>query len=207
VIPVLRSLWPFGARLLWAFGLLLVSCVVVACRNAASSELRQDPLGGVSLTDQEGAPLRVEAYQGKVLVLNFVFTSCPVVCPRQTRGLAEVQRTLPAEVRDRVRFLSVSVDPEHDTPAALKRFALDQGVNLRQWSFARGSEAGTRSLTERLAVFDARRAGGSPAEHTTAIYLFDSRGRLMQRYAGMLSDPPRLAREIQQVDRLSHSGA
>src|SRR5689334_10917613 len=95
---------------------LLASCGLVACKNVVSPELRQDPLAGVLLTDQEGAPLEPEAYQGKVLVLNFLFTSCPVVCPRQTRGLSEVQRALPPEVRDRVRFLSISVDPENDTP-------------------------------------------------------------------------------------------
>jgi protein SCO1 len=186
---------------------LLAWCGLVACRKAASSELQQSPLAGVLLTDQEGAPLGAEAYRDKVLVLNFLFTSCPVVCPRQTRGLAEVERALPAEVRDRVRFLSISVDPDNDTPEALKRFALDQGVNLRGWSFARSSAEGTRTLTERLRVFDAQRANAAPAGHTTAVYLFDSRGRLMQRYAGLSTDASRLAREIQQVDKLSRSGA
>jgi cytochrome oxidase Cu insertion factor (SCO1/SenC/PrrC family) len=189
------------------FGVLLALCGPVACKNAASSELPQSPLAGVLLTDQEGAPLQAEAYQGKVLVLNFMFTSCPVVCPRQTRGLSEVQRALPKEVRDRVRFLSISVDPENDTPVAMKRFALEQGVTLRGWSFARSSAEGTRTLTNRLGVFDVRQASPAPAGHTSAVYLFDSRGRLMQRYAGMLSDAPRLAREIQQVDKLSRSGA
>jgi len=187
--------------------LVLGTLVVLApgCRSAHAAKLADDPLGGVTLVTQEGRPFEPREYRGKTLVLSFFFTSCPSVCPKQTRVLGDARRALPADVRERVEFLSVSVDPENDTPEALRRFAREHAAGL-DFTFARASDEETRALTKRLAVFDARRPGGDePAGHTTAIYLFDARGRLMQRYGGG-TEAPRLALEIRQIDSMTRSG-
>jgi protein SCO1 len=154
----------------------------------------------------EGKPLEPRKYRGKTLVLNFFFTSCGVVCPAQAKVLRETRRALPADVRERVEFLSVSVDPENDTPEALARFARKHAPSFADFTFVRASEDGTRALTKRLAAFDTTRPDGAePAGHTTAVYLFDPHGRLMQRYGGG-TEAARLAREIQQIDSMFHSG-
>jgi protein SCO1/2 len=115
--------------------------------------------------------------------------------------LSNVQQRLSAALRKRVRFLSLSVDPENDTPGALKSFAIANGADLSGWSFVRASLDDTHALTTELAAFDARAPGpAAPSGHTTATYLFDGHGRLMQRYAGIPLDVPRLAREIEQLD-------
>jgi protein SCO1 len=186
--------------------LLVAASLLSGCRAAQAHKLSDDPLGGVALVNQKGTPVRADDYRGKVLVLSFFFTSCPVVCPRQTRELAEVWRALSPELRERVAFLSVSVDPENDTPEALARFAREHAPDVRGFTFARSSDEGTRALTTRRAVFDPSRPGGTrPDGHATAVYLFEPRGRLMQRYGGA-ADAPRLARDIQQIDSMSRSG-
>lgn len=161
---------------------------------------------GIELFDQDGRRLFMADYEDKVLVLSFMFTSCPTVCPRQTRELSAVQRAIPEAVRARVRFLSVSVDPANDTPQALKEFARAHAVEWSGWSFASSSDADTRQLTARLAAFNPGLAKEpAPGDHSTALFLFDTRGRLLQRYAGAPLDVPRLAREIQQLAAASGS--
>jgi protein SCO1 len=186
--------------------LLLGALSPTACKSAQAEKLSSDPLAGVALTTQAGKPLHARDYAGKTLVLNFFFTSCPVVCPAQAKVLREASQALPADLRERVQFLSVSVDPENDTPLELDRFARKHAANLSGFTFARASEEGTRALTTRLAAFDTTRPeGAEPAGHTTAIYLFNAQGRLMQRYGGK-ADAARLAIDIQQIDRSFRAG-
>lgn len=158
-------------------------------------------LGATALTDQDGRPLRMADFYGKLVILSFFFTSCPSVCPRGAQALSEVQRRLPNALQERVRFLSLSVDPENDTPDALKRFALANGADLTRWSFARAEPADTPALLTELGAFDPRASGqATPSSHATAVYLFDTDGQLMQRYASSPLDVARLARELEQLD-------
>jgi protein SCO1 len=188
--------------------LALLMAVVSGCGRAEAQEQRRAvpaALAGVTLTDQDGKPLGANELGGKPLVVSFMFTSCPSVCPRQTRALSQVRRGLSSWARERVQLLSLSVDPEHDTPAKLREFALENGADLEGWAFARSSADGTRTLTTRLAAFDAG-TGSEPSGHSTAAYLFDARGTLLQRYGGAI-DVARLTREIERVSELSGAAA
>jgi protein SCO1 len=160
---------------------------------------------GVSLVDEDGATLAPSSLANQPLLLNFFFTSCPVVCPRQTEGLAAARAALPPAVRQHVRFLSVSVDPENDTPSALQRYAQAHGADQPGWSFARSDEAGTKQLRERLAA-SAPGAAAEPSAHDTHLYLFDRGGQLVQRYRGAPLDVPHLVRELVSLDEVKPSG-
>lgn len=188
--------------------LLAMGGASTGCGRAEAQEQRGPApaaLAGVALTDQDGKPLGASELGGKPLVVSFMFTSCPSVCPKQTRALTQVRRGLSSQARERVKFLSLSVDPEHDTPEKLGEFARQNGADLAGWSFARASVEGTRALTTRLVAFDAA-TGSAPSAHTTAVYLFDARGNLLQRYAGGAIDVPRLTREVERVAELSRVG-
>jgi cytochrome oxidase Cu insertion factor (SCO1/SenC/PrrC family) len=177
-----------------------------ACRSARSEEraaLSGAPstLASVSMTDQAGTALSFAEFRGKTVVFSLFFTSCSTICPREARALAEVQRRLPAGLKKRVHFVSLSVDPENDTPEAMRKFALENGADLGSWSFVRASATATRALARELAIFEGPApAQAAPSSHTTAAYLFDHAGRLRQRYAGSPLDVPRLAQEIERLD-------
>jgi protein SCO1/2 len=189
-----------------ALGLALGACglALVGC-HAAGGGRAPSVLEDLALTDQDGRRLDLEPVSGRILLLNFMFTSCPVVCPRATRDLLQVRQALPDAVRDRTAFLSVSLDPENDDAPALKAFAQKHGADLPGWSFARSDRSSTERLAAKLAAF-APDATPSPATHTTALYLFDREGRLVQRYAGSPIDVPHLAREIIALDHLKPTG-
>jgi len=168
---------------------------------AAAAHAQPAALRDVALVDQRGQGLPPAAWQGRVLLLNFVFTGCSATCPTQVRELAELHAALPPAVRASTRFLSVSVDPLNDTPATLAAFARRMGAELPGWTFATGDAARVGLLLDRM---QALQAGSRRAEdHRTSLYLFDARGDLVQRYAGVPVDRPRLAREITQLVSLS----
>lgn len=191
-----RTAYTMLVPCLW---LCVVALALVGCRESQAAV--PQALSGISLTNRDGTVLGDGEWAGRPLLLNFMFTSCPSVCPRQTEQLAELRAALPESVRKEVRFLSVTVDPENDSPSELDAFARRHGAALDGWFFARAEMAATDQLTKRLAVFDAA-PSPAPANHTTAVYLFDRLGRLIQRYGGLPLDVPRLSKEIVAVYEL-----
>lgn len=198
-----------GRRRLWSALALLAGVAMVAVavwayrhrpregpRDRTSFLTNFQPL---SLIDQGGQPFSIEALRGKIVLFNFIFTSCPLVCPVQTQALAAVQQALPARDRDRVHFVSVSVDPEHDTPAVLRTFGERFKADFSRWTFLTGGTADIDQLSERLRLFGQNR-DKLPENHGTTLWLMDGQGRLMQRYAG---DPPEVPRLVSELDTLA----
>jgi protein SCO1/2 len=182
--------------------LLIALSSALGCQHAPADEDRPpSALVATSLTDQDGRSRTLAEFAGKTLIFSLFFTSCPTVCPRETRALVEVQRRLSPALKERVRFVSLSVDPENDTPEAMRRFALAMGADLSGWSFVRADAAATQALAKELNAFAGDASGqAAPSGHTTSVYLFDGKGRLMQRYAGSPLDGARLAREVEALD-------
>jgi protein SCO1/2 len=156
------------------------------------------PLKGVELRDQQGRPLRAGSLRGQVVLLHFVFTGCSTTCPIQVRELAALHEALPPAVREQVRFVSISLDP-HDTPAALSAFARRLAADRAGWQFASGPAADIDRIAERLQAYDPRQSKPALGDHRTSLYVYDRRGELLQRYAGVPVDRARLQRELTQT--------
>lgn len=158
------------------------------------------------LIDQRGEPFAMQQLRGKTVVLNFIFTHCPGICPLQTGALRRVSADLPEAVRERVHFVSVSVDPERDTPSELAAFATKHRVDQERWTFVTGQKQELLAFGGSYAA-QALPSGAGPLDHRTEIRLINAEGQLMQTYAGNPLDEPRLAREIQTVDELFNRAA
>lgn len=93
-----------------------------------------------TLTDQDGKPIAIDDWQGRAVAVTFIYTQCPLpqFCPMLDRRFAEAQRIVAADpaLARRVRFLSVSFDPDADTPARLAAHAAKLGANPEIWRFA-----------------------------------------------------------------------
>jgi protein SCO1/2 len=105
------------------------------CHRPSLPRIAQVPQ--FALRDQNGAELRRDGLRGRVWIANFMFTSCPDVCPLLTAKMSGLRGRLVGDRAD-VRFVSFSVDPEHDTPVALKKYALEHGADLPDWRFLTG---------------------------------------------------------------------
>jgi len=169
---------------------------------AATPALGQPaPLLGLRLQDQTGQRIGSEAFKKRVVLMNFVFAGCSSTCPLQVRELAELRLALPPDVARTVHFLSVSVDPMSDTPASLAAFARRMGADQPGWRFVTGEPVQVNLLVDRMHAMDPRKKDPQPADHSTALYLFDESGSLMQRYRGVPVDRGRLAAELTQLAR------
>jgi protein SCO1/2 len=117
-----------------------------------------------SFVDQDGRPVSEADLRGKPWVAAFMFTRCPTVCPRITRRMRDLQRES-AERELGLRFVSFSVDPDHDTPEVLRRYAAEHGADLATWSFLTGDAASLRNLGERVFKLAVEGEAAPGAEH------------------------------------------
>jgi protein SCO1/2 len=201
-----RAAIGLGAFMLPAFG----HADPLARPGERSSELGSfySNFRGMQLQDQDGRRFDPAVLLGRTVLVNFVFTGCSTVCPVQTSALAQVQRTLPLNVRSRVRLLSVSLDPLGDTPQRLKAFALSMGVDLSGWSFVTGRPNDIERVSDALRLFRPSPDVRKPEDHATGLWMIDRSGQVRLRYDGNPPDVKRLLREIPVLDELTRrSGA
>ncbi len=164
---------------------------------------------GIDLIDQSGQVFRASSLENNVVLFSFIFTDCTSVCPLQTRVLSNVLRDLPDDVRARVRFVSVSIDPATDTPEKLRRFASQMEADVEGWSFLTGDSHQIGMLMQRLHLIDEPASGqqSQPQIHRTSLWLVDRQGRMLQRYRGDPPDQDRLIRELSQLSRMGAAGS
>jgi protein SCO1/2 len=99
-----------------------------------------DPLPEFALTDQQGLKVRLADLRGKVLAIDFIYTRCPLpdVCPRLAANFAALARRFQDRVGKDLVLLSITVDPEFDTPTVLAEYAKRWGADPRGWYFLTG---------------------------------------------------------------------
>lgn len=132
------------------------------------------------LVDQRGRPFTRADLLGKVWITDFIFTSCPTVCPRLTTELASVARTWKGEAN--LRFLSISVDPENDTPALLAAFAGKYDVDPERWLFVTGEPAVVKSTVLQGFKMALGRGGDGNLFHAERFVVVDKRARVRGVY-------------------------
>lgn len=116
----------------------------------------------------------------KPVIMNFIFTSCGAICPVMSTTFSEVQKALGPE-RNAVRMVSISIDPEHDTPEALKIYAKRYGAGP-QWQMLTGSLANSIAVQRAFNVYRGDKMG-----HTPATFLRAKAGQPWVRLDGFAS--------------------
>jgi protein SCO1/2 len=162
----------------------------LAPAHEAGPEERLPTIGAApdfALTSQDGKEVRLEDFRGKVVAVAFIYASCPDVCPLLTDKMARVQDELGADFGSKVVFVSITVDPERDTPEVLKGYAEAFDANLDGWAFLTGSLAAVREVAQRYGVAVAPAADGQ-VDHTLLTTLVDRRGVMRVQYLGYRFD-------------------
>lgn len=151
-----------------------------------------------TLLDQDGRTVTAARFRGKRVVMNFIFTRCPVatMCPAATQKMSGLQQAAKAAGVADVEFVSISLDPEYDTPGVLKDYADARGLDLSNWSFLTGPDAAVRHLLAQMGII--REFEGGTIKHNLATLLVDPSGRIVHRVDGSRWDNqeflPRLQR-------------
>lgn len=166
--------------------------MLVARRPPALPQLGELPQ--FSLTDQRGRPFGRDQLQGKVWVADFVFTSCADACPRLSKQMRALQDRL--DPQGRIGLLSISVDPDRDTPDRLRQYGETYGARDDLWRFLTGSPTEVERTVVKgfkiaMAKVPAREAPRSDDElraeaidilHGERFVLVDSRARIRGYY-------------------------
>jgi protein SCO1/2 len=176
------------ATLVLALGIL--AWPTLAHAHEAAHEQRLPTIGAApdfALTSQDGAEVTLGALRGKVVAVTFIYTWCPDVCPMLTDKMARVQDELGSDFGSKVAFVSITVDPERDTPDALKEYAASFDADLAGWSFLTGSLATVREVARQYGVAVAPAADGQ-VDHTLLTTLVDRQGVMRVQYLGYRFD-------------------
>ena len=122
--------------LLVGFALPTARALTLGTKFPAAPAIRM-PLPEFSLTDEHNEPFGLSNLRGKVWVADFVFTSCPTVCPKLTKRMAEIQHRTRG-VGNAFHLVTFTVDPENDTPERLLAYAQANRASPTRWSFLTG---------------------------------------------------------------------
>ena len=161
---------------------------------------RIGPAPAFTLTTQEGTRLSLKNLHGKIVVLTFIYASCDDSCPLLTVKMARLQARLGTDFATRVFFVSVTVDPERDTPEVLKRYAQAYGANPAGWAFLTGTSAQIRQVARRYGIYSKKTPRGD-MDHTFLTSLIDHSGTLRVQYLGVRFDPEELLRDLKSLVR------
>lgn len=153
------------------------------------------------LTEANGNELRESQLRGKVWIASFIFTRCAEACPMMMRKEVKLQAELP--VRDDLRLVSFSVDPDWDTPKVLTEYSSTFGADRSRWLFLTGDKQQIYRLAQegfRLSAEEADPAKEMPILHSSKLVLVDRNG-LVRGYYDTLDDVD-LQKLLRDVDRV-----
>jgi len=132
--------------------------------------------------NQYGENIHAGMWANSITVVDFFFTSCPTICPKMTNNLKKVQE----QFGSNIQILSFTVDPEHDTPEKLSRYAKHNSILQLNWQFITGDKKVIYKLARRGFKLAAAGGDGGPEDfiHSNKLVLVDGKQRIRGYYDG-----------------------
>ena len=173
----------------WGFliGIVILTLIRPLLRHVPAPPPVLSQLPGFSLVGLDGQPFGSAELRGQVYVANFFFTSCRSICPAIMKGVSRLQDGFAQRHIEGIRLVSISVDPEHDTPEVLGEYAKSMGVDPHRWTLLTGDPAEVRRLVVdgfKTPVISPPPGGPGPIDiaHSGKLVLVDGAGRIRGYY-------------------------
>jgi len=162
------------------FAVLLIGGSLLA--RAHAGELPGDSTYHLALplVDQDGKASAYADGRGRVRIVSMFYTSCKYVCPLIIDTLLKTERELAPEQKTAIDVLLVSLDPDNDSPDALKRVADKRHLDTSRWRLARADKPGVRRLAAVLGI-QYKQIENKEFSHSSALVLLDAEGRIVAR--------------------------
>jgi protein SCO1/2 len=137
-----------------------------------------------TLTNQDGTPAGTSQWKEKIVVADFFFTHCPVVCPKMTASIKRVQEKYAEDPA--LYFTSITVDPDRDNATRLKEYTRERGINTDNWDLLTGTKKEIYALARNSFLIVATDGDGGPDDfiHSEKLVLIDSKKRIRGFYDG-----------------------
>lgn len=164
-----------------------VSRDLTAKENYFQAADREAP--GFELADADGRTVRLSDFQGKVVVLHFIYTNCPDACPLHAEKIAEVQKMVNiSPMKSQVHFISITTDPGYDRGHILRGYGENHGLDSANWIFLTTKPGQPENTTRELAKaygVEFKFAENGEQMHGVLTNVIDQKGRLRGRFHGM----------------------
>jgi protein SCO1 len=157
-----------------------------------------DLLPNYQLTNELGKVIQLSDFKGKALAMNFIFTTCPIptVCPQMSSQFSDVQQKIKSlpEAPSNWHLLSISFDPEIDTPGVLRAYGKRFGYDPNHWSFATGSLIDVTALAEQFS--QTFWTEGETLNHNIRTVVVNAQGRIQSIFSGDSWTSDQLVKEL-----------
>jgi protein SCO1/2 len=207
--PIRWLIW--GTLPLLVFAMVAALWLSIQQRAAAIQNIWLNyPLPNFTLTNQDNQPITLADLRGQVWVADIIFTRCAGPCPIMSRRLSELQSSL--FKNDSVRFVTLTTDPEYDTPVAMKRFGERFNADFKNWYFLTGEKKQIARLAVdgmKLVVLEKkpeeRENDADLFIHSTRFIVVDKNGIVRASFDS--TDPATRSQVVKVVRKLSREPA
>jgi protein SCO1/2 len=172
-------------------GLMVILLTLQGCISKSEADTKDKPISDLSIynlpskwTNQNGENLEMKDLKGKVLVMVMIYTSCKSACPRLVADMRNIEERLPENIKENVKLVLVSIDPDVDTPKRLKAFSIENKMEGDQWLFLRSTQENTREFAAVLAV-NYKKISPLDFSHSNIISVFNTDGELAYQQEGL----------------------
>jgi protein SCO1 len=166
------------------FSLALIACLSVLGAEPPSRLAVIHDAPDFTLTTQDGGTLKRADLKGKVCLVSFVFTTCNGTCPATTHRMGQVQTALEKAglaKDDRVRLVSITLDPVRDTPEVLRKYMSLYDAEPANWTFLTGDRERVNKVIAAWGMW-AKPAANGQLDHPSRVFLVDKKGRIREIY-------------------------
>ena len=190
----------FSLRACGFAALLALALFVAGCSGGADetgsfpAANTADCLPNLTLVDQHGSQVNLSSLKGQYVLIDFIYTSCQGTCPMLTSKMEMTQERLAPELAGKVRLISVTIDPEHDNPAQLLKYADAHGAKPG-WLFLTGTPAQIDGYLATFRIKRSREPSGA-IDHVTTSFLLGPDGRQIRQYDGIAVKAETMAADV-----------
>jgi protein SCO1/2 len=184
---------------------ILITILLIAC-NSGLPLKEQFP--DVTLIDQNGRQFSFSQVRGKVLVVAYIYTNCPDICHVISKKMNVFKEQIKKSgLKDRVYFISITFDPERDTPEVLRHHAEMMNLDLDNWVFLTGDQNAVNAILKLAGMEVIKEPGETSGNgdqsysllHRDRISLADKNGRIRKHYKGSEFNPDELLEDIKKL--------
>lgn len=196
------------------FSVVILSTILSACNSSGVEVMSRygNEINDFEVTDENGDTFTREDMEGKVWILDFIFTNCATVCPPMTSNMTQVVNELESKGIEDYGVLSFTVDPETDTPEVLKEYLSHYDVpEGTEWKLLNGYDYDfIRNFAEKnvKTIVAPPPEGSDQVTHGTSFYLIDQNGKILKDYAGVDTGDTEFPRDeiVSDIETLTEEG-